>query len=74
MKAAAIVLSAAVVFAAAPAYAQLGGALGKIKKGADQAADAKKKYDEILTRHADPPPPDGGKGAPLLSAPGDRHP
>ena len=36
--------------------------------------EQKKKYDEILTRHAGPPPPDGGKGAPLLSAPGDRHP
>jgi predicted Zn-dependent protease len=53
MKAAAIVLSAAVVFAAAPAYAQLGGALGKIKKGADQAADAKKKYDAMTFSEAE---------------------
>jgi predicted Zn-dependent protease len=45
MKAAAFVL-AAVLFAA-PAYAQFGGALGKIQKGADQAAKAKKNYDEI---------------------------
>ena len=47
MKAAVIVLSAAFLAAtAAPAHAQLG-ALGKIKKGADQAADAKKKYDDM---------------------------
>src|SRR5262245_14065886 len=46
MKAAAFILSAAfVITVAAPAHAQLG-ALGKIKKGADQAAEAKKKYDE----------------------------
>src|SRR5438046_2811075 len=44
MKAAALVLAA--VLTAAPAYAQLG-ALGKIKKGADQAAEAKQKYDDI---------------------------
>ena len=47
MKAAALVLSAAfLVSAAAPAYAQLG-ALGKIKKGADTAADAKQKADKM---------------------------
>jgi len=47
MKAAALVLSAAFVLAAAtPAHAQLG-ALGKIKKGADEASKAKKSYDEI---------------------------
>src|SRR4051812_1170703 len=47
MKAAVLVLSAACLGAtAAPAHAQLG-ALGKIKKGADQAADAKKKYDDM---------------------------
>lgn len=47
MKAAVLVLSAALVAATAvPAHAQLG-ALGKIKKGADQAADAKKKYDDM---------------------------
>jgi predicted Zn-dependent protease len=48
MKAAALVLSAAfVITTAAPAHAQLG-ALGKIKKGADQAAAAKKKVDEFV--------------------------
>src|SRR5215471_18926494 len=41
MKAAVIVLSAA-----APAHAQLG-ALGKIKSGADKAADAKQKADKM---------------------------
>jgi predicted Zn-dependent protease len=47
MKAAAFVLAAAFLAAGAvPAYAQFGGALGKIKKGADQAADAKQKYDD----------------------------
>src|SRR5262245_17840071 len=47
MKAAALVLSAAfVITIASPAHAQLGG-LGKIKKGVDQAADAKKKVDDI---------------------------
>jgi predicted Zn-dependent protease len=46
MKAAAIVLSATFLAAtAAPAHAQLG-ALGKIKKTADQAADAKGKFDD----------------------------
>jgi predicted Zn-dependent protease len=45
--AAALVLSATFVLAAAvPARAQLG-ALGKIKKGADQAAEAKKVHDEM---------------------------
>jgi predicted Zn-dependent protease len=53
MKAAAFVLSAAFVLAAAaPARAQLG-ALGKIKKGADQAADAKKKIDEFNITEAE---------------------
>src|SRR5262245_7601306 len=47
MKAAAFILSAAfVITVAAPAHAQLG-ALGKIKKGADQAAEAKKIKDEM---------------------------
>jgi predicted Zn-dependent protease len=47
MKAAAIVLSALFVLgAAAPAHAQLG-ALGRIKKAADKAADAKNKYDDL---------------------------
>jgi len=47
MKAAVIVLSAAfLVSAAAPAHAQLG-ALGKIKSGADKAADAKQKADKL---------------------------
>jgi len=47
MKAAALVLSAAfLVSAAAPAHAQLG-ALGKIKSGADKAADAKQKADKL---------------------------
>jgi predicted Zn-dependent protease len=47
MKAAAVLLSVFfVASAAAPAYAQLG-ALGKIKKGADQAADAKQKADKM---------------------------
>ena len=32
--------------AAAPAHAQFGGALGKLKKGADKAADAKQKLDD----------------------------
>src|SRR5947209_10172732 len=45
MKAAAFVLSA--VLLAAPAYAQFGGALGKIQKGADQANKAKKNIDEM---------------------------
>jgi predicted Zn-dependent protease len=46
MRAAAFVLSAMfLVSTAAPARAQLG-ALGKIKKAADHAADAKKKYDD----------------------------
>ena len=35
-----------VVSTAAPARAQFGAALGKIKKGADTAADAKQKYDD----------------------------
>jgi len=47
MKAAVLVLSAAfLVSAAAPAHAQLG-ALGKIKSGADKAADAKQKADKL---------------------------
>ncbi len=47
MKAAAIVLAALFVAgAAAPAHAQLG-SLGKIKKGADEAAKAKKNYDDM---------------------------
>jgi predicted Zn-dependent protease len=46
MRAAVFALSAMfLVSTAAPARAQLG-ALGKIKKAADQAADAKKKYDD----------------------------
>jgi predicted Zn-dependent protease len=54
MKAAAFVLSAALVAAAAaPAHAQFGGALGKIKKGADKAADAKKTYDELTFSEAE---------------------
>jgi predicted Zn-dependent protease len=48
MKAAAFVLAAAFLAAgAAPARAQFGGALGKIQKGADQAAKAKKSYDDV---------------------------
>jgi predicted Zn-dependent protease len=48
MKAAAIVLSgAAVLMTAVPAHAQLGGMLGKAKKAADTAADAKNKYDAL---------------------------
>src|ERR1051326_7208142 len=47
MKAAVLVLSAAfLVSAAAPAHAQLG-ALGKIKSGADKAANAKKEVDKV---------------------------
>jgi predicted Zn-dependent protease len=47
MRAAVLVLSAAfLVFAPAPAHAQLG-ALGKIKSGADKAADAKQKADKL---------------------------
>jgi predicted Zn-dependent protease len=47
MKAAVFVMAAAFVAAtAAPAHAQLGSALGKIKRGADKAADAKQKYDD----------------------------
>jgi predicted Zn-dependent protease len=47
MRTAALVLTAVFVAGtAAPARAQLGGALSKIKKGADQAADLKKKYDD----------------------------
>jgi predicted Zn-dependent protease len=47
MKAAVLVLSAAfLVSAAAPAHAQLG-ALGKIKSGADKAADAKRNADKL---------------------------
>jgi predicted Zn-dependent protease len=45
MKAAAFVLSAMLL--AAPAHAQFGGVLGKIQKGADQAAKAKKTVDDI---------------------------
>ena len=49
MRAAVLILSAAfLVSAAAPAHAQLGGALGKIKSGADKAADAKQKTDKLL--------------------------
>jgi predicted Zn-dependent protease len=48
MKAAALILSAlCVASAATPVHAQLGGALGKIKKGADTAADAKQKADAL---------------------------
>jgi len=47
MKAAAILLSSLfVIGTAAPARAQLG-ALGRIKKAADKAADAKNKYDDL---------------------------
>jgi predicted Zn-dependent protease len=47
MRAAVLVLSAAFLMsAAAPAHAQLG-ALGKIKSGADKAADAKQKADKL---------------------------
>ena len=47
MKAAVLVLSAVfLASAAAPAHAQLG-ALGKIKSGADKAADAKQKADKL---------------------------
>jgi predicted Zn-dependent protease len=47
MKAAAIVFSVLFVAgAAAPAHAQFGGALGKVKKTADTVADAKQKYDD----------------------------
>ena len=47
MKAAAIILSSLfVIGTAAPARAQLG-ALGRIKKAADKAADAKNKYDDL---------------------------
>src|ERR1051326_3366769 len=47
MKSAVLVLSAAfLVSAAAPAHAQLG-ALGKIKSGADKAANAKKEVDKV---------------------------
>src|SRR3954468_14691274 len=47
MKAATLVLAAAFLAAGAPpAHAQLG-ALGKIKKGADKAADAKQKLDDL---------------------------
>jgi len=45
MKASAFVLAA--VLLAAPAHAQFGGALGKIQKGADQAAKAKKNFDAM---------------------------
>jgi predicted Zn-dependent protease len=45
MRTAAFVLGALLVVGAAPAQAQLG-ALGKIKKQADRAADAKQKYDD----------------------------
>ena len=48
MKAAAFVLAVAFLAAGAvPARAQFGGALGKIQKGADQAAKAKKNYDDV---------------------------
>jgi predicted Zn-dependent protease len=54
MKAAAIALSAAFLVApAAPAHAQLGGALGKIKKQADKAADAKQKLDDVTFTEAE---------------------
>jgi len=53
MKAAALVLSAAfLVSVAAPAHAQLGG-LGKIKAGADKAADAKQKADKMHINEKD---------------------
>jgi predicted Zn-dependent protease len=48
MKAAAWILSTAFVLGTAmPAHAQFGGALGRIKKGADKAADLKGKYDDM---------------------------
>ena len=47
MKPAAIVLSALFALGtASPAHAQIGAALGKLKKGADKAADAKQKIDD----------------------------
>ena len=47
MKAAVFVLSASFAIGlASPAQAQFGGALGKIKKAADKAADAKEKFDD----------------------------
>ena len=53
MKAAVLVLSAAfLVSVAAPAHAQLGG-LGKIKAGADKAADAKQKADKMHINEKD---------------------
>jgi len=45
MRTAAFVLGALLVIGASPAHAQLG-ALGKLKKGADKAVDAKQKYDD----------------------------
>src|SRR5689334_19580150 len=52
MKAAVLVWSAAFALAtAAPAHAQLG-ALGKIKQNADKAAEAKKKFDQVVITEA----------------------
>src|SRR4051794_15523229 len=45
MRTAVFVLGALLVVGASPAHAQLG-ALGKLKKGADKAVDAKQKYDD----------------------------
>lgn len=50
MKAAVFVLALAV---ASPAHAQLGGALGKIKRGADKAADMKQKVDDLTFSEAE---------------------
>jgi beta-barrel assembly-enhancing protease len=53
MKQAAFVLAALfVIGTAAPAHAQLG-ALGKLKKGADKAADAKQKVDDLTFSDAE---------------------
>lgn len=49
---AAIFLVAALALAS-PAHAQLGGALGKIKKGADRAADVKQKVDDLTFSDAE---------------------
>src|SRR5512138_3963068 len=51
MKAAVFVLAALAV--ASPAHAQLGGALGKIKRGADKAADVKQKVDDLTFSEAE---------------------
>jgi beta-barrel assembly-enhancing protease len=53
MRQAAVVLAALFVMStAAPAHAQLG-ALGKLKKGADRAADAKQKVDDLTFSEAE---------------------